>query len=100
MAWEIKFKKKAEKNLDKISAQYQGKILAALPEIAKNPFGGKKLDGELAGLYSYRVWPYRIIYKIYKKILVIVIIRIGHRGQGVYKQYRKRQDESHACDNC
>lgn len=86
MAWEIKFKKKAEKNLDKIPARYQDRILAVLPEIAKNPFLGKKLDGELAGLYSHQVWPYRIIYKIYKKILVIIIIRIKHRGRGVYKR--------------
>ncbi|MBU4299512.1 type II toxin-antitoxin system RelE/ParE family toxin [Patescibacteria group bacterium] len=35
------------------------------------------------GAYSYRVWPYRIIYRIYKNLLLIIVIRIGHR-QGVY----------------
>jgi len=83
MAWEIKIKKKAQKDLDKIPIQYQKKILAVLPIIAEDPFVGKKLDGELTGLHSYRVWPYRIIYKIYKNILVVIKIRIGHR-QGVY----------------
>lgn len=85
MAWEIKFEKKAEKELDKLPIQYQKRILAALPIIAVDPFIGKKLEGEVVGLYSYRVWPYRIIYKIYKKFLVIVVIHIGHR-QGAYKK--------------
>ena len=84
MAWEIKLEKKAERELAKVPPQYQKRILAALPIIAADPFIGKKLEGELSGLYSYRLWPYRIIYKIYKKFLLIVIIRIGHR-QGVYK---------------
>jgi len=84
MAWEIRIGKKAQKELDKIPVQYQQRIAVALPIIAADPFIGKKLDGRLTGLYSYQIWPYRIIYKIYKKILLIVVIRIGHR-QRVYK---------------
>ncbi|MFH1392784.1 MAG: type II toxin-antitoxin system RelE/ParE family toxin [Patescibacteria group bacterium] len=83
MAWELKFEKRAQKELDKIPAQYRKRILAVFPLIAVDPFSGKKLEGELAGLYSYRVWPYRIIYKVYKGILVVVIIRVCHR-QGIY----------------
>jgi len=79
MAWEIRIGKKAQKELDKIPVQYQKRIAVALPIIAADPFIGKKLDGRLTGLYSYQIWPYRIIYKIYKKILLIVVIRIGHR---------------------
>jgi len=84
MAWEIRIGKKAQKELDKIPVQYQKRIAVALPIIAADPFIGKKLDGRLTGLYSYQIWPYRIIYKIYKKILLFVVIRIGHR-QRVYK---------------
>ncbi len=83
MAWEIRIAKKAQKGIDRIPFQYQRKILAVLPAIAKDPFIGKKLAGELAGLYSYSVWPYRIIYRVYKRLLLIIIIRVGHR-QGVY----------------
>lgn len=84
MKWEIRLEKRAQKELDKIPIQYQKRILAILPIIADDPFVGKKLEGELSGLYSYRVWPYRVIYKIYKKQLLILIIRVGHR-QGTYK---------------
>ena len=83
MVWEVRLEKKAQKELDKLPTQYRQKILAVLPIIADNPFFGKKLEGELAGLYSYRVWPYRVIYKIYKKVLIVVIVHISHR-QGVY----------------
>jgi len=84
MEWKIQFKKKAEKDLNKLPQDYQNKVLAVLAIISKDPFAGKKLDGQLDGLYSYRIGPYRIVYKIYKKYLLIIIIRIGHR-QGVYK---------------
>jgi len=55
-----------------------------LDEIALDPFVGKKLKGEYENQYSYRVWPYRIIYEIRKNELVVLVIRVGHR-QGVYK---------------
>lgn len=84
MEYQIRFEPGAKKELAKIPKKYQGKILCILPDLAKNPFQGKKLQGKLEGVYSYRVWPYRIIYKIYKTQLLIIIIHIGQR-QGVYK---------------
>lgn len=84
MSWQIRFEKKARKDLAKISLSYRNRILSVLAILQKDPFIGKKLVGELSDCYSYKVWPYRIIYKTYKKILLIIIIRIGHR-QGVYK---------------
>lgn len=84
MEWEVRIEKGARKELDKIPLQYQKKVLVALPIIASDPFIGKKLSGKLNGLYSYQVWPYRIIYKIYKNILLVIIIHIGHR-QSAYK---------------
>jgi mRNA interferase RelE/StbE len=83
MKWELRIEKNARKQLDKIPAEYQRKISAVFPIIASDPYTGKKLDGKLIGLYSYQVRPYRIIYKIYKEVLVVIIIRVGHR-QGVY----------------
>lgn len=82
--WEVRWKKRAEKDLKNIPDKDKLRILATLPMLAKDPFAGKKLEGELLGLHSYRVWPYRIIYKIYKNFLLVIIIRVGHR-QEVYK---------------
>ena len=82
--WTIRFEKRAKKDLYKIPQQYQKRIFSVLPILQLNPYVGKKLEGELDGYYAYRVWPDRIIYKIFKEILLVMISRIGHR-QGVYK---------------
>lgn len=84
MRWEVRLEKKAEKDLQKIPRKYQLKILTVIPLLAENPYIGKKLSGKLEGLFSYKVWPYRIIYRVYKKLVLVVIIRIGYR-QVVYK---------------
>lgn len=84
MEYHIRFAPKAEKDLAKIKGRNRARILLALHGLEENPFFGKKLKGELDGLYSIRVWPYRIIYAAYKKELLILIVRIGHR-QGVYE---------------
>lgn len=82
--YQLRIRQEAEKELVKIPKTYQNRILAALAAIGQDPFIGKKLEGKLKSAYSYRVWPYRIIYKIYKKSLLIIVIRVGH-GQGIYK---------------
>jgi len=83
MAYQIQVQKSARKQLDKIPAIYRAKLEKAIDSLAVDPFQGKKLEGELKGQYSIRVWPYRIIYQIYKKELIVSVIEVGHR-QGVY----------------
>jgi len=81
--YQIVLGKKAEKDLNGIDERYKPRIVAALFELRNNPQKGKSLKGKLKGLYSFKVYPYRIIYKIYKKRLLIFVIQIGHR-QGMY----------------
>ena len=83
MVYQIQVQRSARKQLDKIPIIYRAKLEKAIDALALDPLQGKKLEGELKGQYSIRVWPYRIIYQIYKKELIIVIIEVGHR-QGVY----------------
>lgn len=84
MKYHIRFAPKAEKDLAKIKNRDKIRISLSLRGLQENPFAGKKLKGEFDGLHSIRAWPYRVIYAIYKKELLILIIRIGHR-QGAYK---------------
>lgn len=83
MYYRVKLRPRAEKDLENAPNPYRKRILVALVNLSKNPFAGKKLEGEYCGCYSMRVWPYRIIYKVYKNELLVIVIRIGHR-QGVY----------------
>lgn len=83
MAYQLRIKPNAKKELAKLPKQDRQRIVAAFCSLSQNPFIGKKLKGELEGRYSFRVWPYRIVYQIYKSELLIIVIKIGHR-QEVY----------------
>ena len=80
MAFYLQIKPKARKNFNKIPEPYRSRLIATLDEIVANPYHAKALSGDRKGEYSVRVWPYRIIYRIYKQELVIVVVEIDHRG--------------------
>ena len=82
--YHIVFRRQAEKQLRKLATEQQKHVTEAIDSLRSNPFQGKKLAGEYDGFWGMRVWPYRIIYLIEKKKILIIIVRIGHR-QGVYK---------------
>ncbi len=84
MAYQLLVTKKAEKKLDSLPLPYKIRIREMLVYISLDPYSGKKLSGKKKGQYSVRVWPYRIIYRIEKKELIIIVIDVDHR-QGVYK---------------
>lgn len=47
--------------------------------LADDPFIGKRLRGKYAGLYSYRIADYRIIYEVRRRELVVAVLRVRHR---------------------
>lgn len=75
--YKIILSRTAEKDLDKINTKYKPHIFAAFFDLRKDPNQGKKLKGKFQDYFSLRVGSYRIIYKIYKKELNILVIRIG-----------------------
>lgn len=84
MEYQVIIPKKVLKELEKIDKRYKLRIEASLVSLAGDPYLGKKLSGKYKGNRSYEVWPYRIIYRIRRRELIILIIQIGHR-QGIYK---------------
>ena len=80
MVFLLKLHPRAEKQLNKIPSPYKERIIITLSSIATNQWVGKKLKGEYEGSYAVRVWPYRIIYDIYKREFLVTIIKIKHRG--------------------
>ena len=83
MQHQLVLPRRAQKELARIDKRYYARILLALKYIASNPYDGKRLFGEHKGELSYRVWPYRIIYRIKRKDRVVLVVHVGHR-QGVY----------------
>ncbi len=84
MSYSLLFKNTAVKSIKKLSEKDTQKIARVLESLKTNPFSGKKLAGEYKDYYSLRVWPYRIIYTIIKKELIVLVVDVGHR-QGVYR---------------
>lgn len=82
--YKIVVKKQAKKSLEAIDKRFIHKINEAINILQEYPLLGKPLEGEYKGQRSLKVWPYRIIYQIYKQQLVILIISIKHR-QNTYK---------------
>lgn len=82
--YRVVLSKSAEKDLEKVNKQYKPHIFAALFDLRKDPYLGKKLEGKFRDCYSLRIGVYRIIYTVYKSNLTVLIIRIGHR-QEIYK---------------
>ena len=57
------------------------RIDAALDAIAAAPRSGKSLKGAYVGCWSFRVGPYRILYRIEDSRLVVFILDMGHRRE-------------------
>ncbi|MBU2472789.1 type II toxin-antitoxin system RelE/ParE family toxin [Patescibacteria group bacterium] len=84
MKYQIVLPIRIKKKLDKIETKHYEKILSVLEVLSNDPYLGKRLKGELKNYYSYCAWLFRIIYEIKKRKLVVLIIRIGQRGE-VYR---------------
>ncbi|MDH5721583.1 MAG: type II toxin-antitoxin system mRNA interferase toxin, RelE/StbE family [Spirochaetia bacterium] len=83
--YKIEWKKSAIKDIKKIDKIFIAKIINAIENLQNNPTPKdcKKIKGSKYQ-YRIRVGNYRIIYSFENKLLIIKIIRIGHRKQ-IYK---------------
>ena len=84
--YQVEWKNSAKKELKKLDKQVIPRILQAVENLADDPYalGSKKLVGS-DSIYRVRVGDYRIIYNVEFSVLIIEIIKVGHRGQ-VYRQ--------------
>lgn len=81
--WKIKFKSKAEKQLNNLDKQSKQKIQTYLNErISKlnHPKeSGKALSRNKKGLWRYRVDKFRILCKLEEDKLIILVVKIAKR---------------------
>ncbi len=82
--WEIRFSKQARKDVERLSPKLRKKLREILVEvIAEDPYVGKKLLGELAGSFSYRLtFKDRIVYSLDERRKVVYVERAcTHYGE-------------------
>ncbi len=80
----VLYTQEAKKAIGRLSLKKKRQVKDAVERIAADPAIGKCLTGDLKGLLSYRSGDYRIIYRIYHKEIMVIILTIGHR-KDVYK---------------
>ena len=89
MAWRIEFVPAAAKELNGLGMPQASRIVkflsTRLSKLDDPRSVGEALRGRLGQLWKYRIGDYRIIADIQDKVLVILVVRIGHRRE-VYKR--------------
>jgi mRNA interferase RelE/StbE len=84
LGWSLSFQPTAARQFGKLNKAAQARIQAFLESrvLAGNPrLHGAPLSGGLKGLWKYRVGDYRLICELKDDVLVILIIKIGHRSE-------------------
>lgn len=80
--YEIVWDKKAKKAFKKIDYKTIERIVYRVENtLSENPYHGEKLTGIYKGLYKFRIGDYRVVYQVVKKMLVVRVIKIGHRKE-------------------
>ena len=85
--WKVEYSDSAKRQMRKLDKPVREAIerfVKRLPDYPTPRSVGKALKGQFSGLWRYTVDDYRLICSIHDNVLVIEVIKIGHRRE-VYK---------------
>lgn len=86
--WQVEFDRAAARDLRKLGADAERRVLGFLRErISGSPDPrrlGQALTGDRKGLWRYRVGDYRIVAAIEDNRFVVLVLTVGHRRE-VYR---------------
>lgn len=82
--YKLVFRKSVSKDLRSMPNKDVARILRRIEQLQENPrpVGSEKLSGQER--YRVRHGVYRIIYEVVDDLLVVTIVKVGHR-KGVYR---------------
>jgi mRNA interferase RelE/StbE len=85
VSYEVEFSRGAKKQFRKLPIDVQQRIQTKINELAiePRPNGVKKLQGD-DNSYRVRVGDYRVVYELDDDVLIITVIKVGHRSD-IYK---------------
>ncbi len=85
MSYEVQILPKVARQIKALSIEVRQDISLTIQSLADEPrpIGVKKLSGE-KDIYRVRVGNYRVLYRIIDKVLVVVVVSVGHRRE-VYR---------------
>ena len=79
--YSIEIKKSAAKEIEKLPKTMMLRVLEKIKNLSSEPrsLGCKKLSGDEK--YRIRVGNYRILYSVEDDILVVYVVKVGHRRE-------------------
>jgi mRNA interferase RelE/StbE len=89
MVYRIEFTRQAERQFKALPRNIQTRLKSHIDRLIEDPrpSGAYKLSGK-DDLYRIRVGDYRVIYAVQDKALLILVLKVGHRGN-VYRRITK-----------
>lgn len=86
MSYRFEFTPGADRQFRKLPKNVQARLTLHLDAVTQNPRppGVEKLKGEEG--YRLRVGDYRVLYEVQDDVLLVLVVRVGHRRE----VYRKR----------
>jgi len=78
--YNVVLSRNASRTLEKATPAMRYRIIVALERLKSKPQSGKRLRGELEGLFSLRIGGMRAVYGLDTKKNVVVVLAIGPRG--------------------
>ncbi len=83
MAYAIEIARPAQRQLKKLDASARKKVSRRIDGLAKNPrpSGVVKLTDVSPPVYRVREGQYRVLYTINDDALIVLVVRIAHRGE-------------------
>ena len=86
MAYRVEIKASAVKEIASLSRRDQRRVVRAIESLADDPRppGARKLVGS-EDAYRIRVGDYRITYQVLDDVLIVYVVRVGHR-RDVYRR--------------
>ena len=82
MPYEVRFTPAADRQISRLPKSIQPRIIARADN--PRPRGAKRLTNAEQGTYRVRAGDYRIIYDIQDTMLLVLVVRVGHR-RDVYR---------------
>jgi mRNA interferase RelE/StbE len=86
MAYRVEVKASAVKEIAALPKRDQRRVVSAIDALADDPrpHGVRKLAGS-ENVYRVRVGDYRIVYQVFDDVLIVHVVRVGHR-RDVYRR--------------
>ena len=84
MTWRLTFRPSAQRELDGLDPPTRGRIQRALLRLATNPRQAPNVKAMTDGNYRLRVGDWRVVYALHDDVLMVLVLRVGHRRE-VYR---------------